>query len=150
MSSWSLFRIVCLFHAFIDVFMGSFMVLSVNTLARLTHGEEVTEKLHLTDEDEKSQLIHTSESLVGMMLIFIAILLYMISHLEQIEFQRYFSKGCILIHLLLATWRIFVESRVQALQKDLKGQIFTDLIFAAIWMTVLIFNRHQLNTMKDK
>ncbi|CAF1106676.1 unnamed protein product [Rotaria sordida] len=150
MSSWSLFRIVCLFHAFIDVFTGSFMVFSVSTLARLLHSEGVTEKLHLTDEDAKSQLIQTSESLVGMMLIFIAILLYMISHLEQIELQRYFSKGCILIHLLLATWRICVEARVQALQKDLKGQLLTDLIFAATWMIVLFFTRHQSNTVKDK
>ncbi|CAF0891296.1 unnamed protein product [Rotaria sp. Silwood1] len=150
MSSWSLFRIVCLFHAFINVFMGSFMVLSVSTLARLAHGEEVTKKLHLTDEDEKSQLIQTSESLVGMMLIFIAILLYMVSHVEQIEFQRYFSKGCILIHLLLAMWRIFVEARVQTLHKDVKGQILTDLIFAATWVIVLFFTRHQSNTMKNK
>ena len=88
MSSWSIFRVICLFHAFVNVLMGSFMVLSVSTLSRWIHGDEVAEKLHLTDEDEKSQLIKTSESLVGMMLIFIAILLYMVSHLQQIEFQQ--------------------------------------------------------------
>ncbi|CAF1218477.1 unnamed protein product [Rotaria sordida] len=74
----------------------------------------------------------------------------MISHLEQIELQRYFSKGCILIHLLLATWRICVEARVQVLQKDLKGQLLTDLIFAVTWMIVLFFTRHQSNTVKHK
>lgn len=88
MSSWSSFRIVCLFHAFIDAFMGSFMVFGIATLSRFTHGEEVTEKLYLIGDDEKALLIKTSESLVGMMLIFIAILLYMVSHLHDREFQR--------------------------------------------------------------
>ena len=64
------------------------MVFSIGTLSRMAHGEEVTKKLHLTDDDAKSQLIQTSESLVGMMLIFMAILLYMVSHLEQPTFQR--------------------------------------------------------------
>jgi hypothetical protein len=82
------FRIVCLLHAFINVVMGSFMVVSVATLSRWAHGEDVTAKLHLADDDEKSRLIQTSESLVGMMLIVIAILLYMVSHLSDISFQR--------------------------------------------------------------
>ncbi|CAF4219683.1 unnamed protein product, partial [Adineta steineri] len=47
----------------------------------------------------------------------------MVSYFEDITFQRYFSKGCILIHVLLASWRIFVEAQVQTLQKDVKGQI---------------------------
>ena len=65
------------------------MVLSISSLSRIIHGDEVTKKLHLADDvDEKSRLIQTSESLVGMMLTFIGILLYMISHLEQIDFQR--------------------------------------------------------------
>ena len=64
------------------------MVLSVSTLSRWIHGTEVTDRLHLADEDEKSRLIQTSESLVGVMLIIIAILLYMVSHLSQVEFQR--------------------------------------------------------------
>lgn len=64
------------------------MVFSLRTLSRIAHGDEVTKRLHLTDNDEKSQLIQTSESLVGMMLIFIAVLLYMVSHLEQPAFQR--------------------------------------------------------------
>lgn len=88
MTAWSLFRVVCLFHAIVDLLGGSFMVFSLGTLSRIAHGEEVTKKLHLTDTDNKSQLIQTSESLVGMMLIFIAILLYMVSHLEQPAFQR--------------------------------------------------------------
>ncbi len=64
------------------------MVFSVSSLSRVMHGDEVTKKLHLADDDDKSRLIQTSESLVGMMLVFIGILLYMISHLEQIDFQR--------------------------------------------------------------
>lgn len=90
MASWSVFRLTCLFHALIDVVMGSFMVISVSTLSKWTHGANVTDQLYLNehDIDEKSRLIQTSESLVGMMLIFIAILLYMVSHLEQVAFQR--------------------------------------------------------------
>ncbi|CAF0938249.1 unnamed protein product [Adineta steineri] len=150
MTSWSLFRIICLFHACINVMMGSSMVLSISTVSRLAHVEEVTKKLHLTDDDEKSRLIQTSESLVGMMLIFIGILLYMISYLEDIAFQRYFSKGCILIHVLLASWRIFVEAQVQTLQKDVKGQIIMDLIFAGTWLTILFRNRYQNKIVKNK
>lgn len=88
MTSWSLFRIVCLFHAFINTITGLLMVFSINTISRVAHGDEVTKKLHLVDQDEKSRLIQTSESLVGMMLIFIAILLYMISYIDQIKFQQ--------------------------------------------------------------
>lgn len=64
------------------------MVLSVSTLSRWIHGSEVTDRLHLADDDEKSRLIQTSESLVGVMLIIMAILLYMVSHLPDVEFQR--------------------------------------------------------------
>ncbi|CAF3603589.1 unnamed protein product [Adineta steineri] len=122
MTSWSLFRIICLFHACINVVMGSFMVLSISTISRLIHDEEVTKKLHLTDEDEKSRLIQTSESL----------------------------DGCILIHVLLVSWRIFVEAQVQTLQKDVKGQIIMDLIFAATWSSVLFLNRYQNRIVKNK
>jgi hypothetical protein len=59
--------------------------LSVSTLSHWIHGKGETEKLHLADVDEKSRLIQTSESLAG---IFVAILLYMASHIEQIAFQR--------------------------------------------------------------
>lgn len=90
MAAWSLFRLVCLFHALIDVVMGSLMVFSLSALSRWAHGADVTDQLHLNenDTDEKSQLIQTSESLVGMMLIFIAILLFMVSHIDQTAFQR--------------------------------------------------------------
>lgn len=84
----SLFRIVCLLHALIDAVIGAFMVVSVASLSRLMHGDEVTAKLHLADVDEKSRLIQTSESLIGMMLIFIGGLLYMVSHLQDVAFQR--------------------------------------------------------------
>ncbi|CAF4081545.1 unnamed protein product [Adineta steineri] len=122
MTSWSLFRIICLFHACINVVMGSFMVLNISTISRLIHDEEVTKKLHLTDDDEKSRLIQTSESL----------------------------EGCILIHVLLVSWRMFVEAQVQTLQKDVKGQIVTDLIFAVTWLTILFRNRHQNKSAKNE
>jgi len=51
----------------------------------------------------------------------------------------------------LAIWRIFVEAQVQALQKDVQGQIIiTDLIFAATWIVVLFFTRNQTKIVKDK
>ncbi|CAF1019038.1 unnamed protein product [Adineta steineri] len=74
----------------------------------------------------------------------------MVSYLEDVTFQRYFSKGCILIHVLLVSWRIFVEAQVQTLQKDVKGQIIMDLIFAAAWLSVLFLNRYQNRTVKNK
>jgi hypothetical protein len=50
----------------------------------------------------------------------------------------------------LAIWRIFVEAQVQALQKDVQGQIMTDLIFAATWIAVLFFTRHPTKITTDK
>jgi len=32
-----MYRIVCLFHAVLDLFMGVFMILNINTLSRLAH-----------------------------------------------------------------------------------------------------------------
>ncbi|UJR21393.1 hypothetical protein I4U23_024483 [Adineta vaga] len=150
MASWSLFRLVCLFHAFIDIFMGLLMIFSISTISRIAHGDEITNKLHLIDDDEKSRLIQTSESLVGMMLIFIGVLLYMVSSLEDKKFQRYFSKGCILIHILLACWRIFVEAKIQVLQKDVHGQIITDLVFAGTWLIVLLLTRDATKAVKNE
>lgn len=54
---------------------------------------------------------------------------------------KFFSKGCILIHIRLATWRIFVEYHVEILRKDIPGRILTDLIFASSWLAVLFFTR---------
>lgn len=58
------------------------------------------------------------------------------------------AKGCILIHLLLATWRIFVEAKVQVLQKDVQGQIIMDLLFALTWIAILFFTRTQTKLIK--
>jgi hypothetical protein len=44
----------------------------------------------------------------------------------------------------LAIWRIFVEAKIQALEKDVKGQIITDIIFAATWIAVLFFTRQKI------
>ncbi|CAF1027434.1 unnamed protein product [Adineta steineri] len=57
---------------------------------------------------------------------------------------------CILIHVLLVSWRMFVEAQVQTLQKDVKGQIVTDLIFAVTWLTILFRNRHQNKSAKNE
>ena len=88
MSSWPSFRRICLLHTCVNALTGALMVLSVNTLSRWIHGPEVTDRMHLADKEEKSQLIQTSESLVGMMLIIVAILLHMVSYLQKVAFQR--------------------------------------------------------------
>ena len=59
---------------------------------------------------------------------------------------RYFSKGCILIHLSLAVWRVLVEAQVQTLQKDVKGQIVTDVVFAGTWLAVLLLTQQRTKT----
>lgn len=63
---------------------------------------------------------------------------------------RFIAKGCILIHLLLATWRIFVEAQIEVLRKDVQGQILTDLVFTVTWIAVLFFTRNQTNRSKNE
>ncbi|CAF1666785.1 unnamed protein product [Rotaria magnacalcarata] len=41
---------------------------------------------------------------------------------------------------LVATWRIFVEAQLQALQKDVKEQILSGIIFAGTWIVVLFLH----------
>ena len=62
---------------------------------------------------------------------------------------RYFSKGCVVIYLLLASWRILVEYRVEALQRDVPGQLMTDFVFAGTWVAILFFIRNDPKLQQD-
>lgn len=135
----SCFSLLCLLHSVIYVVCGSLMMFYPIKIFDICHGKETASKL-LGSTPHDHILIRTSESLVGMLLVTISIILFMVSFVKDREFQIFFSKGCILIHALMGIWRFYFERRVEDLARDWPRQAVGDFIFSLSWVFFLIFN----------
>lgn len=126
------FSTLCRIHAGIDLLSGAAMVLNLDATAKAAHGEEIATSLL------KSDLVRTSESLVGVLLVDFALLLGAVSTVKDEKFQRVFCGVALCTHGLMAAWRIFVESRVPELQSAWKNQLVGDALMASTWAYFLL------------
>eukprot|EP00252_Welwitschia_mirabilis_P011376 TRINITY_DN2558_c0_g2_i1.p1 TRINITY_DN2558_c0_g2~~TRINITY_DN2558_c0_g2_i1.p1 ORF type:complete len:122 (+),score=14.36 TRINITY_DN2558_c0_g2_i1:298-663(+) len=103
------------------------------------HGVETANKL-LGSTQHDQILIQTSDSLVGMLLCVIGIMLFMVSFVKDREFQGFFAKGCIVLHTLMVLWRLYFERKVEILARDWPRQIAGDIILSLSWVFFLLYN----------
>ncbi|KAH7439408.1 hypothetical protein KP509_04G059400 [Ceratopteris richardii] len=137
--SSSCFRVICLLHSCIDVVLGALIMFYFSDIAVFSVGRETASKL-LGSTPHDQLLIKTSEALVGACYVFIGILLFMVAFVKDRDFQSFFAKGCALMHVLMAVWRLFFERKIEDVARDLPRQVVGDIFLAMSWVFFLIRN----------
>ena len=135
----SSFKLICLLHSCIDVVSGSLIMFFLSEMATVGVGKETASKL-LGSTPHDQLLIKTSEALVGVCYVFIGIMLFMVAFVKDKEFQSFFAKGCVLMHMLMAAWRLFFERRIEDVAWDWPRQIIGDFFLAMSWVLFLVKN----------
>lgn len=133
------FPVICLLHSAIAVTCGAAMMFYSSEISAFGHGREAAWKLQGSTPHDQL-LIRTSESFSGLLLFVIGFLLFMVAFIKDSAFQNFFAKGCILLHLSMAFWRIYFEMKLEDLARDLLRQVIGDFALALSWVFFLVFS----------
>ncbi|PON58412.1 Transmembrane protein [Parasponia andersonii] len=137
-SSWTFF-VICLLHSLIATSCGALMMFYMKEIYALGHGNAAAIRL-LGSTPHDQLLIRTSDSFSGLLLVVIGFLLFMVSFVRDREFQAFFAKGCTVLHVFMALWRIYFERRVEDLAWDWMRQTVGDVLLALSWVFFLLYS----------
>lgn len=138
-SSSSAFMVICILHSLIAITCGALMMFYMKEVYTFGHGVQAATKL-LGSTPHDQLLIKTSDSFSGLLLVAIGLLLFMVSFVRDRDFQVFFAKGCTLLHLFMAMWRIYFERKVEDLAWDWLRQTVGDLLLALSWVFFLVYS----------
>lgn len=102
-------------------------------------GPETASKLQGSTSHDQL-LIKTSDSFSGLLLFAIGILLVMVSLVKDRDFQSFFAKGCVLLHVSMAVWRFFFERKIEDLASDWPRHAVGNIALAVSWVFFLVFS----------
>lgn len=139
MGSSSGFFVICLLHSIIALTCGGLMMFYMKEIYEFGHGPETATKL-LGSTPHDQLLIRTSDSFSGLLLFAIGFLLFMVAFVRDRDFQSFFAKGCIVLHVSMALWRFYFERRVEDLALDWLRQIVGDILLALSWVFFLVYS----------
>lgn len=139
MSSSSPFFLICALHAAIAATCGVLIMFYLNEITVFGHGAATASSiLGSTEHDQLLLLI--SNSFAGLLLVAIGCLVLMAGFVKDREFQGFFAKGCVALHLAMALWRVFFERRLEDLAGDWPRQLVGDFVLALSWVFFLVYN----------
>ncbi|XP_047323989.1 uncharacterized protein LOC124927585 [Impatiens glandulifera] len=119
---------------------GVLMMFYMGEMYSLAHGAEVAKKI-MGSTDRDQLLIRTSDSFSGLLLFAVGFLVLMVAFVKDKEFQSFFAKGCVGLHVSMAVWRFNFERTVE---DDWLRLIVGDIVLALSWIFFL------LHSWKDK
>lgn len=131
------FANLCRGHAAVDLLLGAAILYSVDLTATTMHGSAAAKELFGDEKDavksDDKVALRVSESLVGLLLVDMGILLSVISTSSSKEFQKLTCKCALGIHGLMITWRLMYQHHVISVRKDIGSQLLSDVLFASSW-----------------
>lgn len=133
------FTVICLLHSLIAVTCGALIMFYLNEISVIGHGIETAGKL-LGSTPHDQLLIQISESFAGLLLVVIGFLLFMVAFIKDKEFQSFFAKGCVLLHISMALWRVYFERRLEDLSHAWPRQLVGDFLLALSWVFFLVYS----------
>ncbi|CAN1844414.1 hypothetical protein LINPERHAP1_LOCUS37437 [Linum perenne] len=142
-SSSSMFFTICILHSTIAITCGGSIIFSLNEISALGHGSKTAEKL-LGSTPHDQLLIETSYSFAGLLLVVIGFLVFMVAFVKDRGFQSFFAKGCVLLHIAMAVWRILFERRVEDLAWDWPKQVAGDILLSLSWVFFLVYRWREM------
>jgi len=136
----SLFSVICILHSIIALTSGVLMMFYTNEVSVFGHGIEVAARLQGSTPHDQL-LIRTSHSFSGLLLFAIGLVLFMVAFVKDRDFQSFFPKGCVLLHVSMAVWRVCFEMKVEGLaHDDLVRQVVGDFVLALSWVFFLVYS----------
>ncbi|XWS11029.1 hypothetical protein CRYUN_Cryun38cG0048400 [Craigia yunnanensis] len=60
------------------------------------------------------------------------------------EFQSFFAKGCVLLHVLMVIWRVSFEGKLDDLAHEWPRQALGDIALALSWVFLLVYSWRQM------
>ncbi|KAH7565903.1 hypothetical protein JRO89_XS08G0036200 [Xanthoceras sorbifolium] len=87
-----------------------------------------------------TMLIQTSDSFFGLLLFAVGFLLFMVAFVKDREFQSFFAKGCVLLHVSMAVWRVGFERKLDDLAHDWPKHVVGDFALAPSWVFFLVYS----------
>ncbi|XP_057738308.1 uncharacterized protein LOC130955474 [Arachis stenosperma] len=139
MGSSSAFFVICILHSLIAITCGALMMFYMKEIYTFGHGVQTATKL-LGSTPHDQLLIKTSDSFSGLLLVAIGFLLFMVSFVKDRDFQSFFAKGCMILHVFMAIWRIYFERKVEDLAWDWLRQTVGDIVLALSWVFFLVYS----------
>lgn len=139
MGSSSAFLVICMLHSAIAMTSGALMMFYMKEAYAFGHGVQTATKL-LGSTPHDQLLIKTSDSFSGLLLVTIGFLLLMVSFVKDRDFQAFFAKGCTLLHVFMAVWRVSFERKVEDLAWDWLRQTVGDALLALSWVFFLVYS----------
>ncbi|KAL4308331.1 hypothetical protein GQ457_01G004560 [Hibiscus cannabinus] len=133
------FFIICMLHSIVAITCGALMVFYTKEVSVFGHGHEIASKLQGSTPHDQL-LIQTSESFSGLLLFAIGFVLFMVAFVKDREFQSFFAKGCVLLHVSMAIWRISFEGKVEDLGHEWLRQALGDVMLALSWVFLLAYS----------
>lgn len=135
---YSMFSIICIMHSTVAMTCGSSIMFCLKQISVLGHGVETAQKL-LGSTPHDQLLIQISNSFVGLLLFAIGCLMFMVAFAKDKEFQNFFAKGCVLLHVAMALWRFNFERKLEDLAWHWPKQMIGDLMLALSWILFLVY-----------
>lgn len=130
MASSFTFVLICLLHSLIALTCGTLMMF---------FSPEVSKLQGSTPHDQL--LIQTSKSFSGLLLFAIGFMLLMVAFVKDREFQSFFAKGGVLVHVSMAIWRFgFLRNNVEDFKYDWGRKIIGDLALGVSWVFFLVYS----------
>ncbi|KAL1147059.1 hypothetical protein V6Z11_A10G029000 [Gossypium hirsutum] len=120
----SCFMLICLLHSAIAISSGAFMMFRMKEIYTFTHGIETASKL-LGSTPHDQLLIRTSDSFCRPALV---------------HHRSFFAAGCTFLHVFMAVWRFWFETRVEDLAWDCIRQTVGDILLALSWVSFLVYS----------
>ncbi|KAF5728308.1 hypothetical protein HS088_TW21G00455 [Tripterygium wilfordii] len=133
------FFLICILHSTIALYCGVMMIFYTYEISTFGHGTEIASKLRGSTPHDQL-LIQTSDSFSGLLLFAIGFLLLMMAFVREREFQSFFAKGCVFLHVLMALWRVYFERRLGDLASDWPRKVVGDIAMAASWVFVIVYS----------
>ncbi|XP_015582414.1 uncharacterized protein LOC8273573 [Ricinus communis] len=133
------FLLICMLHSLVALTCGALMMFYTNEISVFGHGIEVATKLKGSTLHDQL-LIQTSDSFSGLLLFAIGFLLFMVAFIKDREFQSFFAKGCVLLHVSMAIWRIYFERKLEDLAHDLPRLVVGDIVLGLSWVFFLVYS----------
>ena len=115
------------------------MVFYSKEISVVGHGLETASKLQGSTPHDQL-LIQTSDSFSGLLLFTIGFLVFMVACVKDSEFQSFFAKGCVFLHISMAVWRFCFERELEDLAHDWPRHAVGDIALAISWVFFLVYS----------
>ncbi|KAL8032118.1 hypothetical protein ABFX02_13G073700 [Erythranthe guttata] len=133
------FFIICTVHSAVALTSGALMMFYSDEFFVFSHGEaQATELLGSTQHDRL--LIRTSHSFSGLLLFAVGFFLFMVAFVKDIDFHAFFAKGCVLLHVAMAVWRIYFDSKIEVLGHAWLRLVVGDIALGVSWVLFLVYS----------